>query len=260
MRSRNGAARPSHSPCPRRARPPAPAAPAPAASGGRAGSAPSGGAWWAPAQSPGVSRTRSLSSHRVPCVARVGEPGCEVRLASRPGAGFVGLSRPVRPSPLRRLTVAPREGRSGSGPALVPPPLQLTRQCPSNLGVVPGRRARAARLRGKWAGIQGTGLRRRCSQGPGAEAEQGVRVGGRELCGCAMGRRLSGVEGVASGRAQIKWEARGAAALGSPAGSGSRRCHLAASLLSSPPAEDAAEARLDRGAAEPGGVRRAGWR
>lgn len=45
-------------------------------------------------------------------------------------------------------------------PPSYPPPSQLTRQCPFHPGIVPRRRERAGRLRGRWARIQGKGLRR----------------------------------------------------------------------------------------------------
>lgn len=62
------------------------------------------------------------------------EPGGEARLASPLGAGFVGLSLP---------TEASREGRSSSGPALVPPARSPPTLQATSLS--PGQRAREAR-------------------------------------------------------------------------------------------------------------------
>lgn len=190
-----------HSPCPPRARPPAGAA---AAAAGRAASVRSGGAWWAPAQSAGVSGTRRLSSHRVPCAARVGASGWEAPLARRPGGGFCG-ARPRRPS-------LPSEAVDGGsvvrGVAQVPPSSPALHP-----GAVPPSRASCpgpeTGLSARGAGGRGSGLR-----GHGGDAPEvlkvgqgsGVRVGGGEVWGCATARRLSRAEGVASGRAQMSRE------------------------------------------------------
>lgn len=131
-----------HSPCPRRARPPG------APAGALGASAPPRGAWWAPARSPGASRDPQALRPPVPCVARAGEPGCGARLASPPGAGFVGLSSAVRPSPLR-LEGGCKGGEKRLRSRPRPPPLQLTRHCPCDPGLVPRRREKAARLRGR---------------------------------------------------------------------------------------------------------------
>lgn len=259
-----------HSPCPRRARPlKAPAkAPAKAAAGARAASAPSGCTWWAPAES-----TRRLPGHHVPFVARAAESGCEARLANRSGADFVGLSRAVRPSPPRLFDCGSKGGKKW----LRSRPRPTSPSTHQAMSFRPGRRAQEARKgcapvgqvgEDPGLGVKEVMLPRSWSRG----GARGLRAGGGDFWGCAMGRRQSKVEGVASGRAQIKWEARRAWALRGPAGSGSRRCHLAAFPFYHPPptcsrrtcrrgrGEEAAEWLLDLGAAEPGGVRPAGWR
>lgn len=79
-----------------------------------------------------------------------------------------GPRRPARGAfcraPQRRPALPTRAfdgGSEGGEPRLRsrprPPPLQLTGLCPSDLGVVPGRRGRAARLRARWARGQGEG-------------------------------------------------------------------------------------------------------
>lgn len=159
-----------HSPCPSRAQ--RPGAPTRAAAAARAASAPSRGAWRAPSDP---------QARRPPRPLR--DAGWGAWPCSSPrqpaGAGFVGLSRAARPSPLRLLTAAPREGRSGSGPALVPPPPPPTHQAVS---LRPGHRARehssGRALRGRWARIQGKGFGDDAPEVPGPRRARGE--GGRE--------------------------------------------------------------------------------
>lgn len=207
-----GAAR--HSPCPRRARPrPAPAA----AAAARAASAPTGGAWWAPAQRPGVSRGPQALRRLRPLRGAGWGAGCEAHLASRPGAGFAGLSRAVPSLPTEAfdcgskggkkwLRSRPRPPRLLNSPGNVPP---TWASCPGGEKGLSacGAGGRGSRLRG-----EGGDAPKVSEPGRG----RGVRVGGGEIGGCAARRRLSRAEGVASGRAQIKREARGASALGRP--------------------------------------------
>lgn len=170
-----------------------------------------------PLSAPACLVTRRLCGHRVPCATRVGEPGCEARLASPPGAGFVGPSQAVRPSlPTEVFDCGSKGGKKWLRSRPRPPP-PSTHQA---MSLRPGHRAQQTRkycaLRGRWAQIRGKGL------GDDAPKVLGPRRGrgapGRRwgIWGCALGRRLSGVGGVASGCAQIKREARRASALEGP--------------------------------------------
>lgn len=125
-----------------------------------------------PLRAPAWSRDPQALGPPRPRRGALWEPGGEARLASPPGAGFVGLSLP---------TEASREGRSGSGPALVPPPL------PSNSpGDVPQPRAARAggekRLRACGAGARGARVRGAGGDAPEVQESRrgkGVRVGVR---------------------------------------------------------------------------------
>lgn len=166
---------------------------------------------------PACPGARRLSGDCAPCAARAGESGCEAHLASRRGAGFAGLSRAVPSLPTEAFDCGSKGGKKWlrsrprpplllNSPGNVPPTWAFCPGGEKGLSAC-GAGGRGSRLRG-----EGGDAPKVSEPGRG----RGVRVGGGEIWGCAARRRLSRAEGVASGRAQIKREARGASALGRP--------------------------------------------
>lgn len=148
-----------------------------------------------PLSAPACPVTRRLCGHRVPCATRVGEPGCDARLASPPGAGFVGLSQAVRPSlPTEVFDCGSKGGKKWLRSRPRSPPLQLTRQCPSDLGIVPSRRENTVRCGtgGRRSRVRGWEMMLPRSWGLGGAGGRGSEVGNLGVCAGEAAERGGG--------------------------------------------------------------------